>query len=162
MSGLLVPLVMMLALPVFAFGQRPPSELQVHFGLAAFPNGSFFDNKHFAVGTAYRFPLSHRFAVQPEFSYLYGGSSDRDYVFAVQAVRDVGPPLRGAQTYVIGGGGVMHHRGRYRTANVLVLRIGAGVRVPLGERFYIAPEFRIGGGEPFASFSAAIGYRFGR
>ena len=76
----------------------------------------------------------------------------QDHMLVLNAVKDLTLPSRKAGLYMLMGAGVYFHRTanpygseRFRTA--MNFGWGMGLKVWAGDRFFIAPQFRIG--EPF-------------
>lgn len=146
---------------------RPASAFEIHGGYAAFADES--PVQHAIGGAAYRFHLSPRVSVGPELIYMSGPGEDRDIFLTGDVWFDfVAPSPSGVKRvvpYLVAGGGVMFHRnflyneGTKWFAREPAFTGGFGVRIPLGERWYVAPEARLGW-EMHIRFSAAVGYRF--
>jgi hypothetical protein len=99
---------------------------------------------HSVFGAAAQVRVTERLAVGPELVRMHGPGDDRDWIFAGAAWFDlVSPgPLRAGRAvpFVSGGFGVLAHSDRFGTSNSRYYAGGAGVRLQLTDRFYIAPE----------------------
>lgn len=130
--------------------------------------GGFLDsptNYRFVIGGAIRAYVSPRFAIEPEFLYMRENDRLEDLRIQANLVRDFAGNNR-VQPYLIGGIGVQHHRARFPGArspsfssNSLTGGGGAGLRIQLGDRFFMSPEFRLGT-EPLLRATIAIGSSF--
>lgn len=124
---------------------------------------------HHVVAGAARWRLTPRLALGPEVSYMIGPGSDRD-VLVTGNLLFLGRTSRLAP-FATANAGVYHHRDRFfdRTfaSTAGTFGGGGGVRIPLAEGWYLAPEFRLGlafskegVGEPHVRFQVPIGWRF--
>ena len=150
---------------------RPKVEVKVTAGGAAFAIEDEDSLGHTAVGGAVRVYVSERWSVEPEFMYMRRGQNDRDYFFTPSVVYDVVEPTRKAVPYVLAGVGVEHHRGNFfgadfntgqpcvsdTTFTTWSLGLGAGVKLFLTDRLFVAPEVRVGR-EPYARATVSVGY----
>jgi len=122
---------------------------------------------HFVVGGSARFYLTGRFSLEPEFTYMVGPGSDRDYTLVPNVAYDLLQSDK-ATVYVIGGAGLLHHREEFpgapdpdfSTTNWTATG-GIGVKVFLSDRIFVAPEFRFGW-DPLIRISGSIGRVFDR
>lgn len=126
---------------------------------------------HTAVGGAMRVYLSRRWSVEPEFMYMRMNVNDQDYFFTPSVAYDLVSPTRKAVPYVIAGVGVERHTGKFFGADFTTGRpfvvdtafttwsvgVGAGVKLFVTDRLYVAPEVRIGR-EPYARATVSVGY----
>lgn len=155
-----------------AHGQtaRPPTAVEVNTGYAAFPDEAPIE--HFVIGAAPRFYVSPRVGLGPEFTYMIGPGDDRDIFLTGNVWFDFrAPPPAGVNRvapYLVAGGGVMFHRNFLHREGVArwfakepAFSGGFGVRLALNDRWYVAPEGRLGW-EPHARLTATVGYRFNR
>lgn len=146
---------------------RPAPSLEIHGGYAAFVDESPIN--HGLLGAAYRFHLSPRVSVGPEFIYMVGPGEDRDIFLTGDVWFDFLTPspsrVDRVVPYLVGGGGIMFHRnflyneGAKWFAREPAFSGGLGVRFAIGDKWYVAPEARIGW-EAHLRFSAAVGRRF--
>jgi hypothetical protein len=123
---------------------------------------------HVIAGAALRYTLSPRVSIGPEIVYMRGPDLDRDLFltgdvwFDFLAPGPYGP--RPVTPYLVAGAGLMRHTDRFTpdfTAYEFAVTGGLGLRIRLTDRWYIAPEGRLGW-EPHSRFSASIGYTFDR
>lgn len=118
---------------------------------------------HSVLGGAARVYLLPRVAVGPELVYMKGPGDDRDLVLTGNVTFDFlsGPRVT---PFLVAGGGIFRHSDRFGAMTFSSTEgsftSGGGVRIPIGERLYVAPEFRIGW-EPHYRVSVAVGWRFG-
>ncbi|HEV2864801.1 MAG TPA: outer membrane beta-barrel protein [Pyrinomonadaceae bacterium] len=155
-----------------AAGLTPPKvEVKVTAGGAAFALEDNDALAHAAVGVAARIYLSERWSVEPEFMYMRNTANDQDYFFTPSVAYDLVEPTRRAVPYVIGGVGVEHHKGRFSgsdfttgipftvetSSTTWTVGVGAGVKLFLTDRLFVAPEFRVGR-EPYARGTVSVGY----
>lgn len=126
---------------------------------------------HKAVGAALRVYISRRWSVEPEFMYMRRGADDQDYFFTPSVAYDFAEPTRRVVPYAVGGVGVERHTGRFVGADFTTgrpfvvetsrttwsLGVGAGVKLFLTDRLFVAPEFRVGR-EPYARGTVSVGY----
>ena len=148
---------------------RPPAAFDVNAGLATFTDEDPVE--HFSIGAAPRFYVSPRVSVGPEFVYMIGPGEDRDFFLTGNVWFDfVEPPASGVNRvtpYLVGGVGVMLHRDFLHNEGVkwfhkeVGFSGGFGVRVAVTERWYVAPEVRLGS-ELHARLTGAIGFRLKR
>jgi hypothetical protein len=117
---------------------------------------------HFNVGGSVRFGLTKRLSVEPQFLYLNGPRSDRDYTITANVSYDFLTTPR-YSVYVVGGAGLLHHTEQFLrvgfSTNEWTANGGIGVRLQLSEQFFIAPEFRFGW-EPLLTTTVGVGYSF--
>ena len=120
---------------------------------------------HSAVGGAVRVRLSGAFSVEPEFLYLRGSARHEDYAFQTAFIWEF---WRGTSVrpYLVTGAGVVHSRFRFPGAqaerfssNGFTAGVGAGVRIRIGNRLWLSPEFRVGW-EPIIRATVSVGYTF--
>ena len=98
------------------------------------------------------------FNVGAETFYWSGPQNDRDVTITPLAGYEFKRSSR-IRPYAIGGmGALFHSDGRY-WSHGLTFGAGMGVKMPIINRFYIAPEFRIGW-EPALRAAVNFGYRF--
>jgi hypothetical protein len=178
--SLLVALGIVLA-PVDAFAQQPPTPpaastsdrslprviLEGAVGLASFVDDAPIEYGYF--GGSDRAYLTPRIAVGPEFIYMNGPDGAHQWHLtgnvSVDLVRDV--VLNGRRPrvvpYVIAAGGFQRMTTQVGTGPFTSsegsVSGGVGARVALGERLFVAPEFRLGW-ELHYRFGATIGGRF--
>jgi hypothetical protein len=114
---------------------------------------SFVDNspmRHGVVQGSGRVYISSRVAIGPEFTYMRGPKADRKWFLTGNATIDLLPAAHPARIrpYVIAGGGVTHMMTRVGTgpfsSDEGTFTAGAGARMEVASRWYIAPELRLG------------------
>lgn len=147
--------------------QAPSKSLDIQgvVGLAGFLDEA--TDYSFLIGGTVRRYVSPRVAVEPEFIYIRQTANHEDFLLQANIVRDFAGSDK-IQPYLIGGMGLLHHRSKHpgalrpmSTNNALTGGGGAGVRIRLGDRFFISPEFRIGT-EPLFRASISFGATFQR
>lgn len=149
----------------------PKVEVKVTAGGAAFALEDTDSLAHKAVGGALRVYLSRRWSVEPEFMYMRRNANDQDYFFTPSVAYDIVSPTRKVVPYAIAGVGVEHLTGRFVGADFNTgvpftvetsgttwsLGLGAGVKIHVTDRLYVAPEVRVGR-EPYARATVSVGY----
>jgi hypothetical protein len=139
---------------------RPETEVRIQTGWVGFIDEEFID--HGLIGGSVRYYVTRRFAIEPEAAYLIGPGDDRDITLIPHVSLDFRPGSR-VRPYVIGGVGFHHFRDKIGafsiTSNQWVVNGGFGVTVPLTDRFFIAPEFRLGF-ETLVRVGVAVGFVF--
>jgi len=152
--------VLAIASPALAQTRRPSPLVEAHSGYAGFVDESWI--KRAAIGAAARVFVTPRVAVGPEFLYLHGSGGEHDWTLTGNASFDLRrTPSARVMPYLIAGGGLLSQTtnvgtGKY-TARDHTFSGGAGARIALGPRFYIAPEFRMGF-EPEIRIAGVIGF----
>ena len=142
------------------------AETQVRFSLGS---AAFLDElipfDHFLVGGAVRFYLTPHLSVEPEFLYMRGPETDRDYILASSLAYDLGKSDQ-FRFYVVGGAGLLHHTEKFPGApdpdysvDSWTASGGIGAQIFLTDRIFVAPEFRLGW-EPLFRITGSIGYAF--
>ena len=130
---------------------------------------------HGIIGGSVRFYITRRLSVEPEFLYMRHDAHDQDYIFQPNLAFDITNPSGRVVPYVIGGAGVLHHRARFvgtdlstfpprpfdvtRSSTTWTASAGAGVKVFVTDRVFIAPEARLGW-EPVLRATISVGYVF--
>jgi hypothetical protein len=151
-------------------GLTPPKvEVKATFGAAGF--GDEVSIPHVVAGGSLRFYVTRRLSVEPELLYMRHSPNDQDYVFTPGVAYDLRDPTKRVVPYVVGGVGVMNHTGRFFGADFETGQprvfdtsfttwsagVGAGVKIFLTDRLFVAPEARAGH-EPTARGTVSIGY----
>jgi hypothetical protein len=163
-----VAILVLLSVASTASAQSEPRSPRVEgiVGHAAFVDESPIN--HFVFGGAVRFPLSPRVSVGPEAVYMIGPGEDRDLFLTGNVwfdfFRPTGNTLRRVTPYLIAGAGLMRHTDEFFrdfTSNEWAFTGGVGVRIAITDRWYIAPEGRLGW-ETHSRLTASVGYTFGR
>lgn len=157
--ALIWALALMALMPRSAMAQR--SIVEGHAGRAWFLDEAPIEH---AVATAsVRFFVGSRVAIGPEVAYMRGPGEDRDWFLTGNATVDVGP-LRWrarAMPYAVVGAGMS----RFSTvigaepfsSSEGAFTFGAGARIALGTRWFVAPEYRIGW-EPHWRLGVSVGW----
>jgi hypothetical protein len=157
----LAALVTGLSPSAFAQGQRAAA-VEGFAGYAGFVDDYMIP--HAAFGGAARWYLLPRVAVGPELVYMIGPGEDRDRVLTGNVTFDFLAGPRAATPFLVAGGGIFSHTSKFGDLSVTSAEgsftAGGGVRIAVGDRLYVAPEFRIGW-EPHFRVSVAVGWRLG-
>jgi hypothetical protein len=141
---------------------RPANDFKLVLGASAFLDEEIpFD--HFIAGGSVRFGITNRLSIEPQFLYMNGPGTDRDYTLTGNVTYDLltAPHF---SVYVVGGGGLIRHTESFPqsgdfSVNEWTANGGIGVRLRLVDQFFIAPEFRFGW-EPLLTTQVGIGYSF--
>lgn len=150
----------------------PRAEIKINVGASDF---GFEDESypHFVVGAATRIHISRRWSIEPEFNFMRRSADDHDYVFQPNLVYEFHPRGTRAVPYLIGGVGVIRHKGVFRDTDFVTgapitfdtsyttwsASAGGGIKVFVSKHLFIAPEARLGR-EPTARATVSIGYVF--
>src|SRR5262245_44870822 len=132
----------------------PKVEGKVIYGGAIFDE----DLKHTLVGGALRVYVTKRLSIEPEYLYLRRTEHDQDHLGQLNVAYDFTDPTKRFVAYAIGGGGVLHNRGRvfgsdFVTRQPFVREIsfttwtasaGAGLKIFVTKRLFVSPELRLG------------------
>jgi hypothetical protein len=148
------------------------AEIKLTVGAAGFTadQGSI---PHGVAGAAVRIYVTPRVSVEPEFLYLRNSPNDQDYLFQPSVAYDLTDPRERIVPYVIGGIGVLHHRSQFFGVDFVTrqprvfdtsftsaaVSAGAGVKIFLTNRLFIAPEGRVGW-QPSLRGTISIGFVF--
>ena len=153
--------------------QTPPKvEVRATFGAAGF--GDELANPHVVAGGTARFYVTRRTSVESEMLYMRNSDDDQDYLFMPGVAYDLTDSTKKIVPYVVGGVGVLRHRGRYYGSDFVTgqprvydtsyttwtVGVGGGVKIFLNDRLFIAPDARLGyaGSEPTARATFSVGY----
>ena len=134
--------------------QSRPDELRFQVGTATF----FEARQHVTLGGSYRMYFGKRgWGVEPEYSSMIV-PDHIDNMLALSIVKDLSRPASKRVWYMIMGGGFNYQRSSCtsRTYFPSALAWGVGVKIRAGQRWYIAPQTRIGF-EPNIRFSEFFG-----
>src|SRR6185503_16133295 len=108
-------LVLFCFLPAFAQEDDltpPKAEMRLTVGASGFTSDQG-RIPHGVGGASLRFYVTRRVSVEPEFLYMRNSADDQDYLSQVSVAYDLTDPSKRVVPYVIGGIGVLHHRGRF-------------------------------------------------
>ena len=134
--------------------QPRPDEVRFHVGTATF----FEARQHVTLGGSYRMYFGKRgWGIEPEYSAMIV-PDHTDNMLALSLVKDLSRPASKRVWYMSMGGGLNHQRGS-RTSGThfpAALAWGVGVKIRAGQRWYVAPQARIGF-EPNIRFSVFFG-----
>ena len=137
---------------------RPRVEVKATFGASGF--GDELEYPHVVAGGSVRFYLTRRLSVGPELLYMRRSRDDQDYLFVPSVAYDLTDPRKRAVPSLIGGVGAYQRRGRFTSPPTWSADAGAGVKIFLNDRLFVAPEARIGsvGYEATARATVSVGY----
>jgi hypothetical protein len=149
-----------------AFAQPPqPAAFEGAIGHAAFLDES--PDHHFVTGAGARVYVTPLLSVGPELTYMVGPGSDRDLFATVNLTLDFvglqasGSP-RKAVPYMVAGVGAMRHSNQFGdrkfTHTEPAFTLGFGLRIAAGDRWFFAPEARIGW-EAHSRLGVTVGWR---
>lgn len=160
---LLLLLVLGTAIPAAAQTTRPAAIVEGVFGWAGFIDEAWIDHTMYGAGA--RLYVRPRLAIGPEFLVLDGPPGDVDWTLMGTVTFDLRHDSSGATPYLVVGAGYlrtyMDLGSQWYSSGEWITSGGVGVRIPLGRRFFVAPELRIGY-EPELRFGVTIGIRPGR
>ena len=150
----------------------PKAEIRLTAGASGFTSD---DGRipHAVAGASLRVYVTRRVSVEPEFLYMRHSADDQDYLGQISVAYDLSEPTGRAVPYVTAGLGVLHHRGRFFGQDFVTgqprvfdtsftepaASAGAGVKLFLNRRLFIAPEARVGR-HPSVRATVSIGYVF--
>lgn len=151
---------------------QPRAEIKVLVGASDFG----FDDQpypHFVAGAAARIRIAGNWSIEPEFNYMRRSSNDHDYVVQPNVVYEFNSHGGRVVPYLIGGVGVIRHESVFRESDFVTgapvtfdtsyttwsASAGAGLKVFLSKRLFVAPEARLGR-EPTARATVSVGYVF--
>lgn len=146
---------------------KPASLIEAVTGYAGFVDEDWIDRT--MIGAGGRVFVTRRIAIGPEYVYLRGAGDEHDWTLTGNATIDLlaerGPARRRVVPYIAVGGGYLSQTtlvgtGPYRSAEG-TFSAGIGARIALGQRFFVAPEFRMGW-EPEMRIGVMIGFRGGK
>ncbi len=124
-------------------------------GFANFLDESY--QGHVTAGGSVRAYFSRRGAIEPEVTYMYGSARDKDVLLQMNVSRDLGKATGRAVPFLIVGAGRLWHFDPLFTISTWTGGFGGGARVFVTERFFIAPEARLGT-EPIVRFQVGLGW----
>jgi len=131
-------------------------ELLASTGAACFVDESWCDSRHIYAAAGARFAISSKWALQPEYAYANGPGLDRDHSLVANISRTFAPSVR-VSPYWVAGAGSMYHRGPYGHGRELTFNTGFGFKIHISNRFFLAPEVRLGW-NPFMRFGFGAGW----
>jgi hypothetical protein len=134
-------------------GVIPAADVKASLGWNGFPDEGV--EGHLLAGGSVRYHLTRHLAIEPEVLYLRGGRNHYDIVLMPNVVWQWGTAR--VRPYVTGGVGLMHSNFGGFSSNEGFVSVGFGTKVYLDERWFVAPEARIGW-EPNVRFSVGLGY----
>ncbi len=161
-----IPFALLFLICGAAAQDRPPApELRLSGGVGQWWLDTSFPDS-WNVSAASRFYVSHRFAIEPEYSYSHsrGDTSyynEERHSFVANAVLPFGHGER-TRWYFFGGGGAAHWSspravGSYWQTD-FIAHVGVGADVDIGRRVFLSPQVRIGRG-PMVGFGLGIGFK---
>ena len=128
--------------------------------------GAFLDETpivHGILGGSARWYVSRRVSIGPEVTYMVGPRSDRDLFVTGNVTVDL-RPARAATwctPYLLAGAGFFRHSdtfsGQRYSSSEGAVTAGAGIRIGVTPRLWIAPELRVGW-EPHTRLGVTVGY----
>ena len=152
-------------LPSTAAAQdRPAPIVEAVTGWAGFVDENWIDRT--MIGGGGRVFVTRRVAIGPEFVFLRGTNDEHDWTLTVNATVDLIPDdpsvPRRVVPYLAVGGGYLRQTTQVGTGPFTsgegTVSGGIGVRVSVGRRFFVAPEFRVGY-EPELRFGLTFGIK---
>lgn len=152
---------------------QPRAEIKMIVGASDFGFDSSESYPHFVVGAAARIRISRHWSIEPEFNYMRRSSNDEDYVVQPNVVYEFNSHGSRVVPYLIGGVGVIRHKSVFHGSDFVTgipitfdtsyttwsASGGAGLKVFLSKRLFVAPEARVGY-QPTARATVSIGYVF--
>lgn len=118
--------------------------------------------EHSAAGGGVRVFVLPRLAIGAEVTHMRGPGRDRDWFLMANTTFDLLSPrgTRRVIPYLVASGGVMRHSNTFASRAFSVIgpaaTLGIGARIKAGERWFIAPEGRIGW-EPHWRLGVSVG-----
>jgi len=149
---------------------RPAPIVEVVVGTSGFVDEVF---DYFAsIGGGGRFFVSRRIALGGEALWMTGADDTSAQTFTATATFDLVDDARRVVPYIVAGGGLLRQTAMVGggpgsttlqpfNSSEGTVSGGAGARIALGRRMFVAPEFRIGF-EPTTRFTVMVGFRPGR
>lgn len=150
----------------------PKAEVRLTGGVSGF-TGDQGEILHGVGGASFRVYVTRRVSIEPEFLYMRQSGNDQDYLGQVSVAYDLTNPTKQVVPYVVGGIGALHHSGKFfgqdfvtgqprvfdNSYTEAAASVGAGVKLFLTKRLFIAPEARVGR-QPSVRGTVSIGYVF--
>lgn len=112
---------------------------------------------HVTFGGTARVYFTQRTALEPEVTYMYRSVEDKDLLLQANLTRDLGKATGRAVPYVIGGAGRIWTFNPRFTVSSWSAGGGVGTRIFVTERFFVAPEVRLGT-EPIFRLQVSAGW----
>jgi hypothetical protein len=125
-------------------------------GWAAFPDEG--TNNHILAGGTFQAFVFRGFNIGAETFFWIGPGNDRDVTLIPLAGYEFKRSGR-VRPFLIGGAGVLFHSQGRAWSRSRTFGGGAGIKVSITDRVYLAPEFRAGW-EPALRAGVNLGYRF--
>lgn len=125
-----------------------------------FGYSNFLDDSaqhHVTAGGAARFYISQRVAIEPEVTYMYRSAEDKDLLLQANITRDLGKATGRAVPYLIAGAGRIWTFNPRFTVSTWTAGGGGGARIFVTDRFFLAPEVRLGT-EPIIRLQLSAGW----
>lgn len=153
---------------------RPKAEVKIGAGISTFGGVANDNYRHTVVAGAVRIYVYRRLSIEPEVMYMQRGEFDRDWVFTPHVALDLLDSRRRVVPYVIAGIGMEHHQDQFSfldffngnapvtrkvSSNTISANAGAGVKLFLTDRLFVAPDVRAGH-EPSFRATISVGYVF--
>jgi hypothetical protein len=150
------PAAIRLASVFFSISIAAAADIKGSLGWLGFPDEGI--EGHLLAGGSVRYGVTRHFAIEPELLYLRGGGGHYDIVLMPNFVWQWG---RGrVRPYLTGGIGLIHSKWPFAngfSTNEALVSGGFGTKVYVDDRWFLAPEIRIGW-EPHVRFSVGLGY----
>lgn len=143
LAPLILASAVLAGVPAGAYAQRSIVEGQLAHG--AFLDESAIPHSMFGAGA--RFFVIPRLAIGPEVTHMRGPGRDRDWVLLANASIDLRSRTgRRVVPYVLAGAGTNRHSDEpfFPLGYALLVNVGIGTRISVSDRWFVAPEFRIG------------------
>ena len=154
-------------------GSQSRAEIKMIVGASDFGLDSNESYPHFVVGAATRIRITRHWSIEPEFSYMKRSSNDEDYIFQPNVVYEFNRVEKRVVPYLIGGVGVMRHKGAYNSSDsptgvpvtydtsytTWTVNAGGGLKIFVSKNLFVSPEARIGL-QPTIQGTVRIGYVF--
>lgn len=131
------------------------ASLAATFGYATFLDES--SQNHVTAGAAARVYFTRRTAVEPELTYMYRSQADKDVLLQANLVRDLGRADGRVVPFLTAGAGRLWNIAPRFTVSTWTGSGGGGFRYFVTERFFVAPEVRIGS-EPVLRIQMSAGW----
>jgi hypothetical protein len=139
------------------------TEGRVTLGVTSFADEGAVN--HFTAGGSARLYLSRRWSIEPEFLHMRHNNfvRDRDYLLWGNISFDFRDRERQVVPYWFAAPGLVHHRSTFAnqtfSTTEAAVASGAGVRLFVSDRIFVAPQFRFGLADGvFAEVTGSIGF----